>query len=232
MIGSAILIVISKKYVFFKRIDFKYISFSQIIKVFHGSLPFLVNNLTTLLTYGGFVWVCSFILPSNLLAKISVFHVFFLMTLYQLYDVYLRSRQADLIIIKKIKFILKLNRLVILIVPLIFFFFGKLILSIIAPSLSFEYIEVFLFSIFIVLEFCFLIIQSIVQVNFKFADSLYYFSFIKIISVGLPFLFSFLYSDKIDLILFLSLLNFGSLVGIIISNYHFKTRSGFSLWFS
>ena len=102
LIGSAILIVISKKYVFFKRIDFKYISFSQIIKVFHGSLPFLVNNLTTLLTYGEFVWVCSFILPSNLLAKISVFHVFFLMTLYQLYDVYLRSRQADLIIIKKL----------------------------------------------------------------------------------------------------------------------------------
>ena len=119
------------------------------------------------------------------------FYTLFLMTLYQLYDVFLRSKQADLIIPKKINSTVILNRFLIIIVPVFLFLFGKIILEIIAPNILFGNIEILLFAIFIVLEFCFLTIQSIVQVDFKYAKGLYYYSAIKIISFGNPFYYIF-----------------------------------------
>jgi len=62
------------------------------MEVYRASMPFMVTNLTGMLTYGGFIWISSFFLRVNDVAKIAVLPTFVLMNLYQLYDVLLTAR--------------------------------------------------------------------------------------------------------------------------------------------
>ncbi len=199
-------------------------------KILQGSLPFLVNNLTSLLTYGGFIWISSFVLPSFLIAKLSVLHTFLFMTLYQIYDVFLRSKQADLILREKIKFFLKLNRLLTFATSVFMLIAGLSLLKIISPKLQFSIVEMLFFTIFIIVEFCYLIIQSIVQVDFTHSRSLFFYSMVRLFSIVIAFAVYLLYREVKSLSIFLMLLSSISFLGLLFSNYYFKSKTNFSIW--
>lgn len=230
IIGSVIIIYLTLNKIPNGKIVIDRKIFSTIFSIMQGSLPFLVNNLTALLTYGGFIWISSFVLPGVLIAKLSVLHSFLFMTLYQIYDVFLRSKQADLIIAARIHFFLKLNRIVIFGIPVFILAFGFLFLKIIAPNLNFDILELLFFSIFIVIEFCYLIIQSIIQVDFKLARGLFFYSIVRLVAILVAFATYFFLGRYVNLTFFLLLLSLFSLFGLLFSNYYFNLKTKFSLW--
>jgi hypothetical protein len=56
-----------------------------------------VNNLSSLLLYGGFIWFMGLFLPPVELAKLSILHVLIFVNGYQLADVLLRTHQIDFV---------------------------------------------------------------------------------------------------------------------------------------
>jgi hypothetical protein len=230
IIGSAITVLIALKDVPNNPVVLDGSIFKSTLTVLRGSLPFLVNNLTGLLTYGGFIWISSFVLPGFLIAKLSVLHSFLFMTLYQVYDVFLRSKQADLTLPEKIKFILKLNRFLALATSVFMLIAGIFLLKIIAPKLQFSIFELLFFLIFVIVEFCYLIIQSIVQVDFSHSRSLFFYSIVRLCAIVTAFATYFIYREVNSLAIFLLLLSLFSLLGLLFSNYHFKYKTKLSIW--
>lgn len=230
IIGSVITALVAIKHVpnNFVKIDGSI--FKSILTVLNDSLPFLVNNLTTLLTYGGFIWISSFVLPGFLIAKLSVLHSFLFMTLYQVYDVFLRSKQADLILPENIKFFLKLNKFLSLATFVFILLAGFFLLKIIAPKLQFSLIEILFFSIFVIVEFCYLFIQSIVQVDLNHSRSLFFFSIVRLCAFVVAFAVYFFYREVNSFAFFLLLLSLFSIFGLVFSNYYFKLKTKLSLW--
>lgn len=165
MLGGFVTVLISRPYFEFQTIKARRISILNIFEVYRSSVPFMVNNLTGLLTYGGFIWISSFILNTNDIARLSILHTFILINAYQIYDVTLRARQADLVHASYISKIRKLNLVLMVCYPLIVIFFGKELLLLVKEAVEFSKIEIFLFSAFVAIELGFLMIQSIAQVN-------------------------------------------------------------------
>ena len=230
IIGSAITVLIALKDVPNNPVVIDGNIFKSTLTVLRGSLPFLVNNLTSLLTYGGFIWISSFVLPGFLIAKLSVLHSFLFMTLYQVYDVFLRSKQADLILPEKIRFFLKLNGFLALATSIFMLIAGIFLLNIIAPKLQFSILEMLFFSIFVIVEFCYLIIQSIVQVDSIHSRSLFFYSIVRLCAIVTAFLAYFLYREVNSLTIFLLLLSLFSFLGLLFSNYYFKSKTKHSIW--
>jgi hypothetical protein len=230
IIGSIITVFSAFKYIPRSTFESDGSILQSILKVLHGSMPFLVNNLTALLTYGGFIWISSFVLPNYLIAKLSVLHSFLFMTLYQVYDVFLRSKQADLILPEKIKFFLKLNRLLSLVTFLFVVLAGIFLLGLISPSLYFSTYEMMCFSLFMIVEFCYLVIQSVVQVDLNHSRGLFFYSMIRLCAFIIAFATYYLFSEKNSLAIFLLLLSLFSFLGLLFSNFYFKTKTKFSLW--
>lgn len=229
-IGSIITILFSFIYVPNNNLIEEGSIFKSTLTILLGSLPFMVNNLTALLTYGGFIWLSSFVLPDYLIAKLSVLHSFLFLTLYQIYDVFLRSKQSDLLFPDRIKFIFKFNRILIFITIVTMSFFGIFVLELIAPKIQFSIVEIFLFSIFVVVEFCYLIILSIVQLDFSYSRSLFFYSIVRLLTILFSFLVYFLIGEVNNLSYFLFLLSLFSFLGLLFSNHHFKTKSNLSIW--
>lgn len=229
IIGAIATIIIAFKDIPNVSIEINSAVWRIVPNIMYESLPFLINNITALLTYGGFIWLSSFVLPGTLIAKLSVLHSFMFMTMYQIYDVFLRSKQADLILHSKVKFFLSFNRVLLIVVPVFVIFLGGFLLKIIASTIKFEISDLIIFSVFIVVEFCYLIIQSVIQVDFKYSKDLILYSFIKSISIIVPFILLFLFRDRVNLTSFLIVLNIFSIIGLLVSNYYFKLKTGFTL---
>ncbi len=230
IIGSIITFFAALKYIPTSNFEINGSILESIKKVLFGSMPYLVNNLTSLLTYGGFIWISSFILPNNLIAKLSVLHSFLFMTLFQVYDVFLRSQQADLIISNKIKFFLKLNQFFCLGTFLFIGIAGNYFLGLIAPTLNFTIYELVCFTLFMIVEFSYLIIQSIVQVDLNYSKTLFLYSIIRLSAFFAAYILYFIFSNENNLALFLLILSLFSFFGLLISNFYFNTRTKFSLW--
>jgi hypothetical protein len=147
--------------------------------VYRTSAPYMVNNLTGLLTYGGFIWLCSFFLAPDALARLSILHTFILINAYQAYDVLLKSRQGDLIHADHIALMRLVNIGLMVLTPIVVLLLGPTLLVWFAPRLSFPNSELLLFSIFISLEFGFLYLQSVIQVDPSKAELLTRCSWIK-----------------------------------------------------
>jgi hypothetical protein len=230
IIGSFITIFVAQKDVPNEPIVIDGSIYNSTISVLYGSLPFLVNNITSLLTYGGFIWISSFVIPDFLIAKLSVLHSFLFMTFYQVYDVFLRSKQADLILPEKIKFFLKLNMVFSFAVFIFLLSVGYFLLKIISPKLQFSIIEMLFFSIFVIVEFSYLFIQSIVQVNIRHSRSLFFFSIVRVCAIFTAFFSFFLFCEVSSLTNFFLHLSIFSFLGLIFSNYHFKSKTKLSIW--
>lgn len=132
---------------------------------YRASLPYMVNNLTGLLTYGGFIWLCSFFLSTDALARLSVLHTFVLINAYQVYDVLLKSRQGDMVRPAHVARLARVNLSVMVLIPAMALLLGPTVLGWFAPRLAFPHLELLLFAAFMSLEFGFLFLQSVMQVD-------------------------------------------------------------------
>lgn len=184
MVGGFITIIVSRRYLEFHSINLRQSSIFNIGQVYCSSVPFMVNNLTGLLTYGGFIWISSFILNTNDIARLSILHTFILINAYQIYDVTLRARQADLVYASYISKIRKVNIVLMVFYPLLVFIFGRELLSFVKEAVEFSKIEIFLFSAFVAIELGFLMVQSIAQVNKGLIPYLIRYSLVKFVCQG------------------------------------------------
>jgi len=230
ILGSIIIILATMKYIPQSILVIDSSILKSTLKIFTGSIPFLVSNLTSILTYGGFIWISSFILPNLSIGKLSVLHNFLFITLYQVYDVFLRSKQADLILPHKIQSLLKLNKFIGIGTFLFLTFTGNYLLIIIAPNMHFSNFEILCFSLFVVVEFCYLIIQSVVQVDLVHSRGLFVYSIIRLFANFAGFAIYYYFIPIKSLSLFLLFLSLFSFIGLLLSNYYFKLKTTFTLW--
>jgi len=163
--GTTLMIVAARRYVSLSA-AWRSVSLAESMHVFRAALPFTVNNLTGLLTYGGFIWLSSLALPPFQVAKVAVLHSFVLVNLYQLYDVFLKARQADLADAKHLAGYAKLNAAVMLLLPPAFLFGGQQAVALLSGKrLGITSLEATLYGVFVAFELGNLYVQSVTQVN-------------------------------------------------------------------
>ncbi len=185
-------------------------------QVLRTAMPFMANNLTGLLTYGGFIWLSSLALPQGEVAKLAVLHSFVLVNLYQVYDVFLKARQADLADPSSLDFYRKLNLALMLALPPIFLLAGREALSLIGNRIAIGTAEAALFGVFMSLELGNLFAQSIAQVNLALLGRLKTYSAIRLVLLIGFLLAGFLpIAGGERLLLLLGMLSAGSLASFL-----------------
>lgn len=173
--------------------------------LYRASYPYMLNNLTGLLTYGGLIWLCSFFLDTDALARLSILHTFILVNAYQIYDVFLKARQADMVNDKHVTMMGYVNSGLMLLSPVLVLLLGPTVLGWFAPRQIFSSLELSLFAAFLSLEFGFLFLQSVMQVNPAKAVVLGWCSWVKFISQALAIgIYGFAQSAHVGLIGLLS----------------------------
>lgn len=180
MVGGFVTILLAARYFDVRALWANLPGCAGLGLVYRSSVPYMVNNLAGLLTYGGFIWISSFILSTDALAKLSVLHTFILINAYQVYDVVLRARQADLIRAEHVKRMSMLNTALMVVCPIFACIFGEALLSFITKGMEFSQGEIVLFSVFLAIELGFLLIQSVVQVNPQLARLLSRYALVKL----------------------------------------------------
>ncbi|NQV77612.1 MAG: hypothetical protein HQ490_04575 [Lutibacter sp.] len=193
---------------------------NSIKETFKGSFPFLANNITGLITYGGFVWISSFFLPETSIGQLSVMHTFLFVSAYQMYDVFLKSRQADLIHSETIFQIKKATKWIMIFSPIFIIVLGQPILSIIAPQFKFSSADLALYSIFISCELGYLAFQSLIQVNKKLSHYLIRYSLIRLLTFVLSNISFYFFSNKTDIFTYILFILTGLIVSLIYYMYH------------
>ena len=188
----------------------------QSLEVFRLAMPFMANNLSGLLTYGGFIWLSSLVLPSNQVAVLAVLHSFVLMNLYQVYDVFLKSRQADLADLSRLPPYRHLNWAVMLALPPAFVLLGREALALVSRSIAIGRLEAGLFGLFMALELGNLFRQSVAQVDLVRAGRLKTYALIRTTMLGGFMLVRFLaLGGANSLNALLVVLSFGSLLSFL-----------------
>jgi hypothetical protein len=194
--------------------------------VYRSAIPFMTNNLTGLLTYGGFMWLSSLALPQGDVAKLAILHSFVLVNIYQMYDVFLKARQADLADPGKLSPYRKLNLLMMISLPPLFFLAGRRAIALIDSRMTFHPIEIALFGLFMALELGNLFAQSITQVNISLAKHLNLYSLIKSVTLISFLLESILrLTESARLPFLLGMLSIGSMAAFCYLTYY--VRKGF-----
>jgi hypothetical protein len=135
------------------------------IALYRSSIPFMLVNLSGLLTYGGFIWAASFVLGTHEVAKLSILHAFILMNLYQVYDVFLKARQADLASPQLTLPYRRLNTLMILTLPVVFAVIGPPLLPLFSENVDYTRAEIALFGLFMACELGNLFALSVAQMR-------------------------------------------------------------------
>lgn len=194
--------------------------------VYGESVPFMVNNLSGVFTYGGFLWIGSYFLSQEDMARLAILHTFVLMNLYQLYDVYLKSRQAELVNPVYVRHLSVSNGFVMLAVPLLMAVFGGDIWRIFLPGISIERLELLAFSIFIALELGSLFIQSLSQVSLGAARWVGHYAVVKLSCQALALVLYLQFPLQGDLASFVIWLAAGSAVAYLAVASHFRSAGG------
>lgn len=198
----------------------------RLSNVYRESVPFMVNNLSGVLTYGGFLWVGSYFLSQEDMARLAILHTFVLMNLYQLYDVYLKSRQAELFKPAYVRHLRVSNGFVMLAVPLLMATFGVDVWRIFLPGISIERLELLAFSILIALELGSLFIQSLSQVSLRAARWLGHYAVVKFVCQALALVLYVQFPLRSDLTSFVAWLVSCSAIGYFAVVSHFRSISG------
>ena len=186
------------------------------LRVLREAVPFMVNNLSGLLTYGGFIWLSSQVLPQAEVAKLAVLHSFVLVNLYQLYDVFLKARQADLAGKTRLPAYRRLNLMFMLVLPPFFVLAGREALAMIGSPIEIGLLEACLFGVFMAFEMGNLFAQSITQVNHGLVHRLNVYSAIRAAMVAAFILVGFWPGDGDEsLLLLLACLSFGSMSAFV-----------------
>lgn len=166
------------------RQSLKIASLRSSARVFRAALPFMANNLSGLLTYGAFIWLSSLVLPSMEVAKLAILHSFVLVNLYQLYDVFLKARQADLADPACVAHYRWINFTLMLALPPAFIVAGRPALALIGNPVAIGHAEAALFGLFMALEMGNLFVQSVTQVNVAAVHRLHVYSAIRAAMLG------------------------------------------------
>ncbi len=191
-------------------------SLGRSTRVFRAAIPFMANNLSGLLTYGGFIWLSSIVLSPPEVAKLAVLHSFVLVNLYQLYDVFLKARQADLADQTALGPYLRLNLLLMLALPPVFFLAGRPALALIGNPVAIGHVETALFGLFMAIELGNLFAQSITQVNVAAVHRLNVYSAIRSAMLsGFALAWLLPVSEDKRLFVLLACLSFGSLAAFL-----------------
>jgi O-antigen/teichoic acid export membrane protein len=144
------------------------------------SFPYFINNTSGLLIYGIFISVSSMFLEPIALAKLAILHAIIFTNLYQGFELVFRTLQTRLNESKIFK------RLVILVaVGFIFWLvitniFGKSLLFLFFPTYDFSSREIYLYSIFMFLEYFYLLYTSKIQMLHNYSSLLLKISLIKL----------------------------------------------------
>lgn len=227
MVGGFVTMRLASRYLDTRAFWTTLPSGARLGRVYRSSVPFMVNNLTGLLTYGGFIWISSFILSADALAKLSVLHTFILINVYQVYDVVLRARQADLILAEHVRRMRMLNMALMVSCPIFAYAFGESLLSIITQSMRFSQFELLLFSAFLAIELGFLLIQSVVQVSPDMARLLSRYSLVKLAcqAIALVIFWLAVSGAAQTLANYFALLSAASFLGYVFCRMHFRAHS-------
>lgn len=182
--------------------------------LYRASYPYMLNNMTGLLTYGGLIWLCSFFLDTEALARLSVLHTLILINSYQIYDVLLKARQGDMVNAKHVARMGQVNTLLMLLTPVLALLLAPSVLGWFAPRQIFSSLELVLFAAFLSLEFGFLYLQSVIQVDPAKADLLGWCSWVKFTCQALAIgMYGFAQSAHVGLIGLLSSLIVATVIG-------------------
>ncbi len=208
LLGAVLTVVAAARYISLRK-ALTPSSPRKAISVFRAAVPFMANNLTGLLTYGGFIWLASLTVAQIDVAKLAVLHGFVLVNLYQLYDVFLKSRQADLIDARHVTRYRQVNWLVMFALPPAFMLTGREALALIGNPVPIDLTIAALFGIFMALEMGNLFAQSVTQVNVALVHRLNPYSALRaclLIAFGIAWMVA----DDIALSVLLSALSLGS----------------------
>lgn len=178
LLGAVLTVAAAARYVSL-GLSLRVASPAHSVHVFRAATPFMINNLSGLLTYGGFIWLSSLVLPQAEAAKLAVLHSFVLVNLYQVYDVFLKSRQADLADRSRLAPYRRLNLLLMLALPPMFVVAGREALALIGNPVAIGLPETVLFGLFMTFEMGNLFVQSVTQVNHVLARRLNVYSAIR-----------------------------------------------------
>lgn len=163
LLGAILTMIFAKQYLSVSKRSIK--TEWKILNIYRSATPFMLNNISGLLTYGGFIWLASLVLPKDEVGKLAVLHSFILMNLYQLYDVFLKARQGALVERKSVLHYNQLNLAVMISVPLAFAAAGPTIVPVLSDTIRISYLEAALFGLFMGLELGNLYAQSVAQVS-------------------------------------------------------------------
>ncbi|WP_375291555.1 hypothetical protein [Qipengyuania sp.] len=210
LLGAGLTVLAASRYVPLRR-GLAIAPPRKALEVFRAAVPFMANNLTGLLAYGGFIWLASLALDEVNLAKLAVLHGFVLVNLYQLYDVFLKARQADLVKPFWIRRYRMINWLVMGALPPAFVLFGRQALALIGNPVPIGMVEAILFGLFLACEMGNLFAQSVTQVNDQIAQRLKDYSALRVLLLMAFISPAMAPEDKHPLILLLTILSLISL---------------------
>jgi hypothetical protein len=225
--GSGVTVFLGARHLGVMRHDQRggLLAWGQLCALYRASLPYMLNNLTSLLTYGGFIWLCSFFLATDALARLSVLYTFILINAYQVYDVLLKSRQGDMIRADHVARMSRVNTALMVATPLLAILVGPIVLGWFAPRMSFSAAELILFALFLSLELGFLFVQSIIQVDPALASLLSRRSLVKFATQATAICaYGWVATSGAELTGFLATLVMASLIGYIVCSLRLGPR--------
>jgi len=158
------------------------VRFKYLKLVVRGATPYFVNNTAGLLIYGVFITVASmFLMPDNL-AKLALLHSIVFTNLYQGYELVFRTLQTHLNspdIFKRLFILVSVS----CVVWLVFVFvYGKNLLATFFPEYKFENAEIIIYSVYMFLEYFYLLFMTKVQMAYDLSRLLLKISVFKFIS--------------------------------------------------
>lgn len=144
--------------------DLKYIH-----RVIFASLPYFINNLSLLLTRGGFVFLIGFLVDDAELAEISVYYAVFFQVFYQLFDIVIRIIQPK-ILLQPVMYN-KARLWLIFGIGLFFLgslFFGEWLVNLFYPTIKTDFYTMLAFLVLSISEFIFSLLNLKWQMYSKY----------------------------------------------------------------
>ena len=221
LLGGGILTFVRCLYLGSPR--FSLMRFNSIKTTLKSALPYLLNNASGILIYGGFVSIFGFYLDAYHLAVLAIYHTIILSLGYQAYEVIFR--QYQLTIHQSAVF----NRLLIFQAisgGLLFigaFFYGLEVFSLLYPAYDFERAEILAFLIFSQLEFTYLLFTLRLQMQIAGSSILRALSFIRVTSFMLVLLACMFFENLniIDIIVSISIFSCFNFVVLQVKSYRY-----------
>lgn len=181
LLGGGVSILAARKYLAVREVRASFGRPAWLSRVYRESLPFMINNVSGVFTYGGFLWIGSFFLAKGDMAMLAILHTFVLMNLYQVYDVYLKSSQADLVKSARVNSLRVVNGFVMVAIPMGAALMGLDVWRLLLPDIHVQRLDLLLYSFFISLELGSLFVQSLSQVSVGAAQWLGHYAILKLL---------------------------------------------------